>query len=79
MYSYSHPNNLVFNDSESESAITESVGLFRSAGGGAIVDNSTFGLSRRTSFLKDVSLNTGVHVIAGTGFYVQQSLSKEPS
>ena len=72
-FRYSHDDNLVFNDAESESAVVESVEMFRRHGGGAIVENSTFGLNRKTSFLKEVSLKTGVHVIAGTGYYVGPS------
>ena len=75
-FRYSHTNNLIFNDAEAESAVVDSVAAFRRSGGGAIVDNSTFGLDRRTAFLKDVSVETGVHVVAGTGFYVEPSLGQ---
>ena len=36
-------------------------------GGGCIVENSTFGLNRKTAFLKKLSQETGVHIVAGTG------------
>ena len=36
-------------------------------GGGCIVENSTFGLNRKTAFLKRLSQETGVHIVAGTG------------
>ena len=45
---------------------------FKAAGGGCLVENSTKGLQRRTAFLKHVSETSGVHVVAGTGFYVDQ-------
>ncbi len=48
----------------------ESLQAFKAPGGGCIVENSTFGLNRRTSFLKDLSQGTGVHIIAGTGIYI---------
>ena len=73
---YSHDNNIIFNDKESEEAVLESVNHFREHGGGAIVENSTTGLYRKTAFLKEVSQKTGVHVIAGTGYYVGPAQSK---
>ena len=45
---------------------------FKAAGGGCLGENSTKGLQRRTAFLKHVSETSGVHVVAGTGFYVDQ-------
>ena len=64
------------NDTDAEIGVIESVESFRRFGGGAIVEKSSFGLTRKTSFLKDVSVRTGVHVVAGTGFYVEPSLSQ---
>ena len=55
-------------DFASELAVVESLKAFKKAGGGCIVENSTYGLNRRTSFLKELSLETGVQIIAGTGF-----------
>ena len=46
-------------------------------GGGCIVENSTFGLNRKTAFLKKLSQETGVHIVAGTGIarmYLQTPL-----
>lgn len=45
---------------------------------GTIVENSTEGLKRDIAFYKQVSKQTGVHVVAGTGHYIadmQASLS----
>ena len=47
-------------------------------GGGCIVENSTFGLNRKTAFLKKLSQETGVHIVAGTGidlFVASKSLT----
>jgi predicted metal-dependent phosphotriesterase family hydrolase len=41
--------------------------LYKQFGGGTIVENSSHGLQRNITFLKEVSQKTGVHVIAGTG------------
>ena len=57
-------------DKVCESAVMESLKAFKAAGGGCIVENSTFGLHRRTSFLKELSQETGVHIIAGTGISI---------
>ena len=64
---YSHNDNLVMNDKAAGDAVLESVKLFKEAGGGCIVENSTTGLHRRTAFNKMVSQETGVHVVQGTG------------
>ncbi|XP_068618555.1 phosphotriesterase-related protein [Battus philenor] len=69
-YPYSSQFNLLFNDLESKQAVLEDVTAFKSFGGGAIVENSTEGLERNIDFLKQVSSTTGVHVVAGTGFYI---------
>ena len=54
-------------DESAEEAVLFSVKNFKANGGGCLVENSTFGLNRRTSFLKKLSEETGVHIIAGTG------------
>ena len=55
-------------DIECENAVKESLKSFKSAGGGCVVENSTFGLHRKTSFLKELAEEIGVNIIAGTGF-----------
>ena len=44
-------------------------------GGGCIVENSTFGLNRKTAFLKKLSQETGVHIVAGTGIEIPKFLN----
>ena len=46
---------------------------FRHAGGNTIVDLTLPGIGRNVLFLKQVAEETGMHVIAGTGFYVVSS------
>ena len=65
---YSHKDNLNMKDLECENAVKESLKYFKFAGGGCVVENSTFGLHRKTSFLKELAEETGVNIIAGTGF-----------
>merc|ERR1712156_155628 len=64
-FPFCHKNNLYLNDIEGEIAVTESVNLFRKSGGSCIVENSTLGWNRNTTFLKDLSSKTGVHIVAG--------------
>jgi phosphotriesterase-related protein len=55
------------NDEATEIAVLESVKAFKTAGGGCLVENSTFGINRKSGYLKKLSQETGVNVIAGTG------------
>ena len=52
-----------------ETAIEE-VGLYKAAGGGAIVEATTIGIGRDAQALERISRESGVHVIMGAGFYV---------
>ena len=63
----SHKSNIVLNDAASEASVLNSVKRFKASGGGALVENSTYGLQRKNSYLKRLSQETGVHVVAGTG------------
>lgn len=69
-YPYSSKSNLVFNDESAEEAVYKDVATFKEAGGGSIVENSTEGLGRNLNFCLNVSKQTGVHVIVGTGYYI---------
>lgn len=64
---YSHRNNLTLTDKQGQDAVIESLKNFKKAGGGCIVENSTFGLKRKTGFLKKIAEEAGIHVVAGTG------------
>jgi len=76
-YPYENVDNCRLNDANAESAILESVVKFKEAGGGCLVDNTTQGLrGGRTRFLKELSQKTGVHVVSGTGYYVDSFLQK---
>lgn len=71
-YPYGSRSNLKFNDAESAEAVLHDVHLFKRLGGGTIVENSTIGL--RTSLdLKKLSMETGVLVVAGAGYYLGQT------
>eukprot|EP00095_Tigriopus_kingsejongensis_P011940 maker-scaffold1303_size49631-snap-gene-0.17 protein:Tk11940 transcript:maker-scaffold1303_size49631-snap-gene-0.17-mRNA-1 annotation:"phosphotriesterase-like protein" len=74
---YSHNDNLLLDRKSSFQAIVDSVRRFKSLGGGCLVENSTIGLNRNLRDLQDISMATGVHVVAGTGFYVAECQAPE--
>lgn len=72
---YSHKENLQLNQ-ETE-AIKEELLYFKARGGGALVENTTTGISRDVQTLKWLAEETGVHIISGAGFYVDATHSAE--
>lgn len=46
---------------------------FKEQGGDCVVDQTTFGLGRRPMLLKQLAEETGLHVIASTGFYREET------
>ena len=44
---------------------------YSEVGGGAIVDATTIGIGRKPDALAQISLESGVHIIMGAGFYVE--------
>ncbi|XP_011635599.1 phosphotriesterase-related protein isoform X1 [Pogonomyrmex barbatus] len=69
-YPYSSLYNLKLNDGDAAKAVYKDMELFKEAGGGTIVENSSHGLKRDISLMRNVSRSMGINVIAGTGFYV---------
>ena len=57
--------------------MAEEAGHFRALGGGTICEMSTLGLKGDPVRLREISECSGVHVIAGTGFYTEETLSPE--
>uniref|UniRef100_A0A8C4J1T5 N-acetyltaurine hydrolase n=1 Tax=Dromaius novaehollandiae TaxID=8790 RepID=A0A8C4J1T5_DRONO len=70
---YSHKENLLLY--QETDAVKEELLLFKTAGGGTIVENTTTGISRDMNTLKKLAEETGVHIIAGAGFYVDSTHS----
>ena len=64
---YSNRSNLQLMDLDTS---VREVGLFRDAGGGAIVDATTIGIGRSPDSLVRISQETGVHIVMGAGYYV---------
>ncbi|PSN56987.1 Phosphotriesterase-related protein [Blattella germanica] len=69
-FPYSNRHNIQFNDDDSQSAVLYDLELYKEFGGGAIVENTSHGLQRNVQYMKEVSQKTGIHVIAGTGYYL---------
>ncbi|XP_053428338.1 phosphotriesterase-related protein isoform X2 [Nycticebus coucang] len=72
---YSHKENLHLNQ-ETE-AIKKELLYFKAQGGGALVENTTAGISRDVQTLKWLAEETGVHIVSGAGFYVGATHSSE--
>ncbi|KAM8966663.1 N-acetyltaurine hydrolase [Pelodytes ibericus] len=72
---YSNKENLLLN--EEVQAVKEELLIFKAAGGGSIVENTTTGISRDVQALKKMAEETGVNIISGAGFYVDATHSPE--
>uniref|UniRef100_A0A8C4U4K0 N-acetyltaurine hydrolase n=1 Tax=Falco tinnunculus TaxID=100819 RepID=A0A8C4U4K0_FALTI len=72
---YSHKENLLLY--QETDAVKEELLHFKEAGGGTIVENTTTGIGRDMNTLKKLAEETGVHIIAGAGFYVDSTHSSQ--
>ena len=61
---------------DEQEAINEAM-HFKSAGGNSIVDVTPYNIGRHPAALARISRTTGLHVIMGSGYYMQISLSPE--
>ena len=66
--------NAIFDDVAEMAA---EVAHFGACGGGTIAEMTTLGLRPNPAGLREISERTNVHVIAGTGFYTEETLSPE--
>ena len=64
-----HPDNVGFRD---EALLVDEVTMFKNAGGGAMVDATLPAVSRDTEGMARIARATGIHVVAGCGYYVDQ-------
>ncbi|XP_042672979.1 phosphotriesterase-related protein [Centrocercus urophasianus] len=72
---YSHKDNLLL--CQEMDAVREELLHFKAAGGGTVVENTTMGIRRDMKTLKKLAEETGVHIIAGAGFYVDSTHSSQ--
>lgn len=77
-YPYCFQENMNFLDQAVRTAVKEEMHFFKKYGGGTVVENCSVGLRApdHAQHLLEVSKETGVNVIAGTGFYVSSSQSQ---
>lgn len=57
-------------------AVRDELLAYKKAGGGAIVENTTKGIDRDLPTLRQLAMDTGLHIIAGAGFYVDYTHSE---
>lgn len=72
---YSSQENLLL--LQETAAVREELLAYRRAGGGTIVENTTTGIVRDLPALKQLAKDTGVHIIAGAGYYVDCTHSED--
>uniref|UniRef100_A0A671L2J0 N-acetyltaurine hydrolase n=1 Tax=Sinocyclocheilus anshuiensis TaxID=1608454 RepID=A0A671L2J0_9TELE len=70
-----HNENLLLN--QEIEAVKKELLCYRKAGGGSIVENTTTGITRNLPVLRQLAKETGVHIIAGAGYYVDVTHSDE--
>ena len=58
---------------DDEALAIKEIGFFKQVGGGAIVDVTTAGIGRDVRALERISRTTGVHIVASTGLYIEDS------
>jgi len=56
-----------------ETLAEEELAIFKNFGGASVIEATSFSTGRDLSKLRDLSLATGLNIIAGTGFYLDQS------
>lgn len=69
-YPYGSKYNINFEDEDTHRAVTEDLRIFKSFGGGAIVENTTCGINRNLKLMYNVAKELDLNVIAGTGHYL---------
>lgn len=69
-YPYGSKYNINFEDEDTHRAVYEDLKIFKRFGGGAIVENTTYGINRDLKLMYRVAKELGVNVIAGTGHYL---------
>jgi len=73
---YALRENLVLDDLET--AVQE-VNDFKVAGGATIIDCTSIGINRSPQLLREVAVRTGVHIVAGCGYYTHDTHPPEMS
>ncbi|XP_053507870.1 phosphotriesterase-related protein isoform X1 [Ictalurus furcatus] len=74
-HAYSHRENLLLY--QELEAVRDELVCFKEAGGGTIVENTTTGITRDLPVLRQLAKDTGVNIVAGAGYYVDDTHSDE--
>ncbi|XP_049272642.1 phosphotriesterase-related protein isoform X2 [Rhipicephalus sanguineus] len=69
-FPYNNMENLRFHGADVDEAILAEMRFLRLNGGGALVENTCRGMGRNIPLMRRVAQETGLHIIAGTGYYV---------
>lgn len=62
---------------DDEELAVDELHALRSAGGGAVVDMTNAGMGRDVQALRRIALETGLHIIASTGYYTEPYYTQE--
>lgn len=73
IYPYASRYNIAFYDQDANEKVIQDLHLYRKWCGGncTIVENTTYGIKRDLKFYREAAKQTGVHIIAGTGHYLE--------
>ena len=74
MFSFAAKNNLVLDSVDD--AVSE-LKFFRQAGGGTVCDVTITGIRNKPEALPQISRESGVKIVTGTGYYVDAFLSED--
>lgn len=76
-YPYSSLTNTIMYDQETQEAVKKDVHLYKKFGGTSIIENTSHGIKRDLDFMVDLSKATGVHIVSGTGHYINSLQTKD--
>lgn len=76
-YPYCFRDNRIFSEKVVGEYVKEEMNFFKKCGGSTIVDNGSIGVRSKTQskYLEKLSMESGINIILGTGFYVAKSQS----
>jgi phosphotriesterase-related protein len=61
----------MYNEQE---AVIADLKVFKKAGGATIVENTVMGINRDIAKMVNISTSSGVHLVCGTGYFVEQTI-----
>lgn len=63
------------NLAKEKDAVVADLKLLKKAGGCTIVENTSIGINRDVATMIEMSKSTGLHIVCGTGYYVERTLA----